>query len=117
VKLKKRGKSISQAEILNVSKFGIWMLINEHEYFLDYKNNDNKYKQVQMLLFLVQFAHFIKDEDIDLNYTIDLTPNNKDGYSSGRGSNIVKNIMKIIHMNCMISKNGALKVLLLAIMY
>ena len=33
----KRGKNISAAEILNVSEFGIWMLIKGKEYFLSYK--------------------------------------------------------------------------------
>ncbi len=29
----KRGKSISVVEVLNVSKFGIWILVEDHEYF------------------------------------------------------------------------------------
>lgn len=33
----KRGKNISAAEILNVSEFGIWMLVKEREYFLSFK--------------------------------------------------------------------------------
>ncbi len=37
MKSQKRGKSISEAEIQNVSKFGIWMLVNNQEYFLSYK--------------------------------------------------------------------------------
>lgn len=37
MKSKKNGKNISAVEILNVSPFGIWLLANEIEYFLDYK--------------------------------------------------------------------------------
>jgi len=33
----KRGKSTSEAEIQNVSEFGIWMLIQGHEYFLSFE--------------------------------------------------------------------------------
>ncbi|MFZ4404775.1 MAG: DUF2442 domain-containing protein [Pseudobdellovibrionaceae bacterium] len=32
------GKSTSKAEILNVSKFGVWMLVMEHEYFLNFND-------------------------------------------------------------------------------
>jgi hypothetical protein len=36
-KSQKPGKSISQkAEILNISKFGIWLLVNHKEYFLPF---------------------------------------------------------------------------------
>ena len=37
MKLKKRGRSISEAEIQNVSEFGVWMLVKGKEYFLSYK--------------------------------------------------------------------------------
>ncbi len=33
----KHGKNISDAEIQNVSEFGIWMLVDGQEYFLNYK--------------------------------------------------------------------------------
>ncbi len=32
------GKSISKAEILNISQRGIWLLFLEREYFLSFKN-------------------------------------------------------------------------------
>lgn len=38
MKLQKRGKSTSKSEILNVSEFGIWILILDQEYFLSYEN-------------------------------------------------------------------------------
>jgi hypothetical protein len=34
----KHGKSISKAEITNISQHGFWMLINGKEYFLPYDN-------------------------------------------------------------------------------
>ena len=37
MKSQKHGKNISEAEIQNVSEFGIWMLIQGREYFLSYK--------------------------------------------------------------------------------
>lgn len=38
MKLKRLGKNISAAEILNVSAFGIWMLVKGKEYFLSYED-------------------------------------------------------------------------------
>lgn len=37
MKSKKRGDNTSAVEILNISPFGIWILVNQIEYFLDYK--------------------------------------------------------------------------------
>jgi len=37
MKLKSRGKNISKAEVLNISPFGIWVLVKAKEYFLPYK--------------------------------------------------------------------------------
>lgn len=37
-KLEKRGKSTLEAEIQNISKFGIWLLVQGKEYFLSYKD-------------------------------------------------------------------------------
>ncbi|MCM2281800.1 MAG: DUF2442 domain-containing protein [Bdellovibrionaceae bacterium] len=36
MKSPRRGKSTSKAEILNISKFGIWMLVLGKEYFLSF---------------------------------------------------------------------------------
>lgn len=36
MKSKKRGKNISRVEIQNISPSGIWIFVNEKEYFLDY---------------------------------------------------------------------------------
>ncbi len=36
MKLKKLGKSILKAEVQNVSRFGLWILIGNDEYFLSF---------------------------------------------------------------------------------
>lgn len=36
MKSQKRGKRISSAEVTNVSRFGVWVLVRDHEYFMDY---------------------------------------------------------------------------------
>jgi hypothetical protein len=36
-KLKKLGKNISKAEIQNISDKGIWVLVNEQEFFMPFK--------------------------------------------------------------------------------
>lgn len=33
-----RGASISQAEVTNIDKFGFWVLLNDQEYFLSFKD-------------------------------------------------------------------------------
>lgn len=38
MKSQKRGKNILEAEVLNVSIRGLWILIKDHEYFLPYKD-------------------------------------------------------------------------------
>lgn len=38
MRFQKLGKIISDAEILNISEFGIWILVKGHEYFMDYKH-------------------------------------------------------------------------------
>jgi len=38
MKSKKLGKNISNAEVLSISPFGLWILVLEKEYFLPYKD-------------------------------------------------------------------------------
>ncbi len=38
MKLKNHGKSISGAEVIQISPCGIWLLINDTEYFLPYED-------------------------------------------------------------------------------
>ncbi len=37
MKSKVAGKSISEPEVLNISKHGFWLFLNENEYFLPFK--------------------------------------------------------------------------------
>ena len=37
MKSRKRGKNTSQAEVLNISPLGIWLLVLQKEYFLPYR--------------------------------------------------------------------------------
>jgi hypothetical protein len=37
MKSQKRGKNISECEVLNVSPNGVWLLANDHEYFLPHE--------------------------------------------------------------------------------
>jgi len=36
MKLQKRGSVTSEPEILNISKFGLWLLVQDQEYFLPF---------------------------------------------------------------------------------
>ncbi len=36
MKLQKRGSVTSEPEVLNISKFGLWLLVQDHEYFLPF---------------------------------------------------------------------------------
>lgn len=38
MKLKKRGKNILSIEVLNISRHGMWLFANGHEYFLSFKD-------------------------------------------------------------------------------
>ena len=37
MKLKKNGKSTSKVEVQNISRFGIWLFVNDKEYFLSFE--------------------------------------------------------------------------------
>jgi Protein of unknown function (DUF2442) len=71
MKSQKSGKSISAAEIQNVSEFGIWMLINQTEYFLSYENFPWFQQASVQHIYNFQFLHgwhlFWPDLDIDLS--------------------------------------------------
>jgi hypothetical protein len=70
MKSQKRGKNISAAEIQNVSEFGIWMFVNEREYFLSYKEfpwfQKASVKQIYNFEFLHNRHLHWPDLDIDL---------------------------------------------------
>ena len=70
MKSQKRGKNISDAEILNVSEFGIWMLIDGCEYFLSFKEfpwfKKASIKQIYSFEFLHGQHLYWPDLDVDL---------------------------------------------------
>ena len=70
MKSQKRGKNISAAEIQNVSEFGIWMLVDEREYFLSYKEFPWFQKASVKQIYNFEFLHgrhlHWPDLDIDL---------------------------------------------------
>ena len=71
MKLQKSGKRTSGAEILNVSKFGIWMLIEDREYFLSYKDFPWFQKASVENIYSFEFLHkrhlYWPSLDIDLS--------------------------------------------------
>jgi hypothetical protein len=70
MKSQKRGKNISEAEIQNVSKFGIWMLIKGCEYFLSYRDfpwfQEASVQEIYNFQFFGRHLHW-PDLDIDLD--------------------------------------------------
>ena len=71
MKSQKRGKNISEAEIQNVSEFGIWMLIQGREYFLSYKEFPWFQNAVVKQIYNFEFLHgrhlYWPELDIDLS--------------------------------------------------
>ena len=67
----KRGKNISDAEIQNVSEFGIWMLIKGREYFLTFKDFPWFHKASVEQIYNFEFLHdrhlYWPDLDVDLS--------------------------------------------------
>ena len=66
----KSGKHISAAEVQNISEFGIWMLIEDIEYFLPYKEFPWFEKANVQQIYNFEFLHgrhlHWPDLDIDL---------------------------------------------------
>lgn len=71
MKSQKRGKSILEAEVLNVSGFGIWMLILEREYFLSFEDfpwfREASIGQILNFEFLHGRHLYWSDLDVDLS--------------------------------------------------
>jgi len=71
MKLKKRGKNISKVEILNISRFGLWVYINTNEHFLSYADfpwfKDATLSQIQNVQLLHGFHLYWPDLDVDLH--------------------------------------------------
>ena len=70
MKSKKRGKNISKVEVLNISTFGIWLLVKSREYFLPFKHfprfRGATLSQVQNVELHHGFHLFWPDLDVDL---------------------------------------------------
>lgn len=67
----RRGKNISEANIQNISEFGIWMLIQNSEYFLSYSEfpwfKSASVQEVYNFEFLHEQHLYWPDLDIDLS--------------------------------------------------
>ena len=77
MKSESHGISTSQAEILNVSPHGIWMLIKEKEYFLDYDNFPWFCEQPIEKIFKVELLHgnHLYWEELDVDLELDSIEN------------------------------------------
>ena len=71
MKSERHGISISPVEELNISPNGIWILVNESEYFLDYEQFPWFSNQPIKKIFNVALLHenhlFWEDLDVDLD--------------------------------------------------
>lgn len=68
------GKTSSEVEILNISEHGIWILVHEIEYFMDYKKfpwfADANIKQILNVELSSKTHLYWPDLDIDLSTDI-----------------------------------------------
>ncbi len=71
MKPKNRGKNISKVDVLNISSFGIWVMVKAKEYFLPDKDfpwfKDATLAQIQDVELHHGFHLFWPDLDIDLD--------------------------------------------------
>lgn len=69
MKLLKRGKSIS-VNVENITPFGLWLFVSEHEYFLSYQDYPYFKNQTLKAIQNVQLIHgyhlYWPDLDVDL---------------------------------------------------
>lgn len=74
MKLRKSGKNTSAAEIQNISEFGIWMLIDQVEYFLSFKEfpwfEQASVQQIYNFEFLFGRHLYWPDLDIDIGLEV-----------------------------------------------
>ena len=71
MKLKRSGKNISEIEVLNISQFGIWILVRAEEYFLPYKDfpwfKEATLSEIQKIELHHETHLFWPDLDVDLH--------------------------------------------------
>jgi hypothetical protein len=69
---------LETVEILNISKFGIWTLVNQHEYFMPYSEYPWFQKATVSQIYNVQLQHgkFLRwpDLDVDLELAVLVDP-------------------------------------------
>ena len=70
MKLSAPGKSTSQAEVIDISKFGLWLLVKGKEYFLPFESypwfKDAKISEVHNVKLLHNIHLYWPDLDVDL---------------------------------------------------
>ena len=73
MKLKTLGKDISEVDISNISVHGLWLFVNEKEYFLSYEQypwfKDAKICDILDVQLLHQFHLYWPRLDVDLEIT------------------------------------------------
>mgnify|MGYP000741847582 CR=1 FL=1 len=76
--LQKPGKNISEVEVSNISNYGVWLLLNEKEYFLSYDEypwfKDAKVSDILNVILLHEFHLYWEKLDIDLEISSLNTP-------------------------------------------
>ena len=74
MKLKERGKNISEIEVTNISEHGFWLFFNEHEYFLSFKDfpwfKDAKISEIVDVELLNKTHFYWQKLDVDLDLDI-----------------------------------------------
>ena len=74
MKLKERGKNISEIEVTNISEHGFWLFFNEHEYFLSFKDfpwfKDAKISEIVDVKLLNKTHFYWQKLDVDLDLDI-----------------------------------------------
>lgn len=70
MKSKNRGKNISEVEVQEISKHGIWLSVKGREYFLPFHEypwfRDAKVSEIQQLKLLHESHLYWSDLDVDL---------------------------------------------------
>ena len=79
MKLSNHGKNTLEIEVLNISINGIWLLVNDCEYFLPYKNfpwfKKASLKEIHNVKLLTPNHLYWSDLDVDLEVDSLFNPN------------------------------------------
>jgi hypothetical protein len=75
--LRARGESTSQAEVSHINNHGLWLCVNDREYFLPYDEypwfRDAKVKEILNVTFA--HGHHLNWPDLDVDLEIDALDN------------------------------------------